>query len=50
VDIDGTMKGFLTDDFNGTGRAGITIDIGKVKELGVYMTIEIDQNHTRGRK
>jgi hypothetical protein len=47
VDIDGTMNGSLTDDFNKIGRAGITIDIGKGKELGVSMTIEIGHHNRK---
>jgi len=41
---DGTMNGFLTDNFNRTGRAGIIIDIGKGKELGASKAINPDPN------
>jgi hypothetical protein len=47
MDIDGTMNGSLTDDFNGTGRAGKKINVGKGEELGAFRIIEIDQNHNR---
>ena len=43
------MNGFLTDDLNRTGRAGMIVDIGKSKKLGVFRTIEIDQGHKRDR-
>jgi hypothetical protein len=45
---DGTMNGFLTNDFNRTGKAGKMIGIGKGKELGVSRTISLDHN-SRGR-
>jgi hypothetical protein len=41
----GTMNGFLTNDFNRTGRAGIIIDVGKGKELGVSRIIKPDHNN-----
>ena len=41
----GTMNGFLTHDFNRTGRAGIMIDIGKGKELGASGAINLDHNN-----
>ena len=41
------MNGFLTDDFIRTGRAGMIMDIGKIKKLGALSTIEIDQNRNR---
>jgi hypothetical protein len=43
--IRGTMNGFLTDDFNKTGRAGMIIDIGKGEGLGASTTINLDRNH-----
>ena len=46
MDTDGIMKGFLTDDFNRTGRAGKVIDIGKGGELGVSRIIYLDHNNT----
>ena len=48
TDIIGTMNGFLTNDFNRTGRAGIIIDIGKGKEPGASRVITLDRNN-RGR-
>ena len=39
------MNGFLPNDFNRTGRAGIMTDIGNGKELGVFRTISLYQNH-----
>jgi hypothetical protein len=48
MDTDGTMNGFLTNDFNRTGGAGKMIDIGKGKELGVSGTISLDHNN-KGR-
>ncbi len=48
MDIDGTMNGFLTNDFIRTGTAGTIIVIGRGEELGVLRTIEIDQGHNRG--
>ena len=39
------MNGFLTNDFNRTGRAGKIIDIGKGKERGASRTINLDRNH-----
>ena len=41
----GIMNGFLTNDFNGTGRAGKIIDTGKGKEPGVSRAINLDHNH-----
>ena len=41
----GTMNGFLTDNFNRTGRPGIKIDIGNGKELGTSRVINLDHNH-----
>ena len=38
------MNGFLTNDYNRTGIAGIIIDIGKGKEAGASRTINIDRN------
>jgi len=49
VDIHGIMDGFPTGTFNGTGRAGKKIDVGKDEELGALRIIEIDQNHHRDR-
>ena len=39
------MNGFLTNDFNRTGRAGKMIDIGKGKELGASRAINLDRNN-----
>jgi hypothetical protein len=36
------MNGFLTDDFDRTGRAGMIIDIGKGKEPGASRAINLD--------
>jgi len=36
------MNGFLTNDFNRTGRDGIKIGIGKGKELGASRAINLD--------
>jgi hypothetical protein len=46
---DGTMNGFLTGDFNRTGRAGRIIDTGEEKEPGVSRAIEIDRHNNRDR-
>jgi hypothetical protein len=43
------MNGFLTNDFNRTGRAGKMIDVGKGEELGVSKAINLDRNN-RDRK
>jgi hypothetical protein len=40
----GTMNGFLTNDFNRTGRAGILIDIGKGKKPGTSRAINLDRS------
>ena len=48
TDIIGIMNEFLTNDFNKTGRAGVTIDIGKGKEPGASRVITLDRNN-RGR-
>jgi hypothetical protein len=39
------MNGFLTDNVDRTGRAGIMIDIGKGKELGASRAINLDRNN-----
>jgi len=39
------MNGFLTDNFNRTGRAGIMINIGKSKEPGAFRAINPDRNN-----
>jgi hypothetical protein len=39
------MNGFLTDDFNRTGRAGIMIGVGKGEELGASRAINVDHNN-----
>jgi hypothetical protein len=39
------MTGFLTNDFNRTGRAGIIIDIGKSKKPGASRAINLDRNN-----
>ena len=41
----GTMNGFLTNDFNRTGRAGIKIAIGNGKEPGASRIISLAHNH-----
>ena len=46
----GIMNGFLTNNFNGTGRAGKMIDVGKGKELGASRTINLDHNNRYGNK
>jgi hypothetical protein len=38
------MNEFLTTDFKRTGRAGILIDIGKEKEVGVSRAINLDRD------
>ncbi len=38
------MSGFLTDDFNSTGRAGVILDIGKGREPGVSRAIDLVRN------
>ena len=44
----GTMNGLITDDFNGTGRRGIAIDIGKDNKPGASRIINLDHN-SRGK-
>jgi hypothetical protein len=39
------MNGFLTNDFNRTGRAGIINDTGKGEELGASRTISLGRNN-----
>jgi hypothetical protein len=39
------MNGFLTHDFNRTGRAGMIIDIGKGEEPGGSRAINLDPNN-----
>jgi hypothetical protein len=41
----GAINGFLTNNFNRTGKAGKMIDIGKGKELGASRTINLDRNN-----
>ncbi len=41
----GTMNGFLTENFNRTGRVGIAIDTGKSKEPGASRAINLDLNN-----
>ena len=43
------MNGFLTNDLSKTGRAGMIIDIGKRKELGMSTTIEIGHHNNKDR-
>ena len=43
------MNGFLTGDFNRTGRAGTIIDTGEEKEPGVSRAIEIARQSNRDR-
>ena len=40
------MNGFLTSDFNRTGRAGKVIDIGKSRELGASRAINLAHNNS----
>ena len=40
------MNGFLTNDFNRTGKAGKMIDAGKGKEPGASRTINLDRNNS----
>ncbi len=49
MDINGIMNGFLTNDLSKTGRAGMIIDIGKRKELGMSTTIEIGHHNNKDR-
>ena len=44
TDTGGTMNGFLTNDFNRTGRVGILIDIGKGRKPGMSRAINLDPN------
>jgi hypothetical protein len=39
------MNGFLTDDFNRTGKAGIIVDIGKDKEPGASRAINPERKN-----
>ncbi len=48
MDTGGNMKGFLTENFNTAGGAGIMIDIGKDKEPGAFRAI-ILEHKTKGR-
>ena len=41
----GIMNGFLTNNFNRTGRAGKMIDVGKGEELGASTAINLDHNN-----
>jgi hypothetical protein len=45
TDTGGTINGFLTENFNGTGIAGIIIDIGKSKGPGMSKSINLDRNN-----
>ena len=45
TDIHGIMNGFLTNDFNRTGGAGIMITIGKSKGPGVSRDINLDRSN-----
>jgi methionine-rich copper-binding protein CopC len=44
----GTINGFLTNNFNRTGRVGNLIDIGKSKELGASRAINPNRNSNTG--
>ncbi len=44
----GTMNGFHTNNFIGTGKAGKMIDVGKDEELGASRTINL-YHKDRGR-
>jgi hypothetical protein len=48
TDTGGIMRGFLTNDFTRTGRAGIIGDIGKGKEPGALRAINLDRKNTYG--
>jgi hypothetical protein len=39
------MNGFLTDNVDRTGRAGMIIDIGKGEEPGASRAINLDRNN-----
>jgi hypothetical protein len=45
TDTVGTMNGSLTDGFNRTGGAGMTIVIGKGEGPGVCRAISLDRNN-----
>ena len=45
TDTGGTINGFLTDNFNGTGIAGMITDIGKGKEPGMSKSITLDRKN-----
>ena len=45
TDTGGTTSGFLTNDFNRTGKAGRIIDIGKGKGPGASRAINLDSNN-----
>jgi hypothetical protein len=46
MDTRGTMTGYLTGDFNRTGRAGAMIDIGKDKGPGASRAINPGRNNS----
>lgn len=46
----GTITGFLTGSFNGTGKPGIIIDIGKGMEPGAFRAINLDGNNIYKRQ
>jgi hypothetical protein len=48
TDIRGTMNAYPISNFNGTGRVGEVIDIGKGKKLGASRTTNPSRN-SRGR-
>jgi hypothetical protein len=39
------MSGFLTADFNRTGRNGMAIDIGKGGEPGAFSNTDLDRKY-----
>jgi hypothetical protein len=39
------MNGFPTDNFTRTGRPGKTIDVGKGKDPGASIAINLDHNN-----
>jgi hypothetical protein len=45
MDTGGTINGFLTDNADSTGGAGIMIDIGKGEELGASRAINLDHTN-----
>jgi hypothetical protein len=44
VGTGGATNEYLTNNFSGTGRPGIILDVGKSKELGASRAIDRDRN------